>query len=340
MRGRDRLDPEISPAGLETLVDDLAFALGQARRLPFVSRGPAAVMGVGFNATTALALAARDGEIGALVSLDGGITTAGERRIFRRSAFSDPADVRLPILAFCSAHPDVDPARLDAYRYSDRRILSLPGMGECHFLDYGLLETVSPGIVGPAPGDTAAGFGWSARYTLAFLRAVLSGDAEAARFLDRSPAENGAPADLLAASRKRALALPPSLGEWKSVLERPDGAAAFEARYRELAAADPEPVTSSRFGELTSWVGWNRDPDGSRRRSLARLRVAAFPDSTRAHFAAMLAFEVWAAKPSEEVERHAREALRLVACDADPELDPDARARIESEARKRLPPSS
>ncbi len=52
MKGSVSLEPEISLAGLETLVADMQFVLGEVRRLPFMDGRRAAAAGVGFNATT------------------------------------------------------------------------------------------------------------------------------------------------------------------------------------------------------------------------------------------------------------------------------------------------
>jgi len=301
--------------------------------IPSIDADRIGLIGVGIAASGALALQMRTPAVSALVSLEGGITTDGEIELLRRSPFFDVASVRAPILAITAPHPSVDPARLDLYRYATRHLVHFPRMGEFWFLNYGTLERDAPGIIGPPPGDTKAGFEWGARCVRHFLDAYLRADTSAARWLEGSPERTGAPEGLFTVATKRGLPAPPTVGQLKATIAH-GGVAELTAVAERRSAVDSEPIPAEYLAELAAWLGGGRDPSGDMRYDLARLRVRLYPRSARARVA--LGTLASRRGRSAEARAHLSESLRLLDADPDPQLDAGARARLRRQAEDSL----
>lgn len=313
--------------GIESLTADLAFALSAVDTIPYVDTRNAATIGVGIAATTALALQLRSPSVRAVVSLEGGITTEGEQRLLLRSPYFDVARIRAPILAITAPHPSVDAARLDLYRYSSRLIVHFPSMGEFWFLDYGMLESMVPRIIGVPPGNTVLGFEWAARFVERFLSRHLKHDTLAQRFL---AAPVAAPSQLFTSATRPAVAVPPSIPELKRLIERV-GAQGVLDFVAERTAVDSQPIPNDYFVSLNAWLGEGRDISGAQRRLLSELRVRLYRRSARAH--AALAASALRMQDSTTARRHLEESVRLFAEDDDPLLDRQTRSGIERTAR-------
>ncbi|HEX8139621.1 MAG TPA: hypothetical protein VF544_18825 [Pyrinomonadaceae bacterium] len=334
LKGTLDSDPEISVAGLETHSADLQFVMGRLRALPFVDGEKLALMGVGFIASGCLALQTRNPEVDALISLDGGIPSAFEDRMLKRTPYWDVSAIRVPLLAIHAPHPNIDPAFFDQYKYSIRHIVHFPRMSEFYFLNYGMIERFVPGIIGKPPGDTKLGYEWASRYCLHFLKAYLKGEAESLAFLRNEPARNLVPEGLrLSMTLKKGLAPPPTMPEIK-VMIREKGFESVVALYNQLRREDPQPFSQEKLADLSSWLAYRRDPEWKARRALALIRVESYPESARAHFA--LAGVAAQLAEKELARKHYREALRLLESDPDPVLDYALRKRIEQSARQGL----
>ena len=333
LKGTHESEFDTGLSGLETIVADIRFVVGELSASPSVDPKRLALVGVGVAASGGLALHMRHPGVGALVSLDGGIPTPFEDRILKRTPYYDLAAVRAPVLAVHAPHPDVNPALFDQYRYAARHLVHFPRMSEFHFLNYGMLERFVPNLIGRPPGDTRAGFEWAARYVLQFLKGYLNGEAASLEFLRRAPEDNGVPPGLAAATTKPAARLAPTLPELKALF-RGGGMAGVVALYRELKKDDARPFSQEKFVDFFNWLSYRRDPEWKARRELALLRVDSYPDSSRAHFTlAQVAVQL---KDGELARKHFNEALRLLPADADPALEPATRRRIEEVARQNL----
>jgi hypothetical protein len=333
LKGTHESEFDAGLSGLETIVADVLFVVGELNASPSVDRKRLALVGVGVAASGGLALHMRHPGVGALVSLDGGIPTPFEDRLLKRTPYYDLAAVRAPVLAIHAPHPNVNPAFFDQYRYAARHLVHFPRMSEFHFLNYGMMERFAPNLIGRPPGDTKAGFEWAARYVLHFLEGYLNGDAASLEFLRRAPEANGVPPGLAAATTKPAAKPAPTLPELKALF-RGGGMAGVVALYRELKRDDAQPFSQEKFVDFYNWLSYRRDPEWKARRELALLRVDSYPDSSRAHFTlAQVAVQL---KDGELARKHFNEALRLLPSDADPALEPATRRRIEEVARQNL----
>ena len=268
-----------SPRGLETMAADLRFTISALDTLSFVDTRRIGAIGVGIAASGALALQMRTPAVAALVSLEGGITTAGEVGLISRTPFFEPANVTAPILAINAPHPSVDVARLDVYRYSTRHLVHFPHMGEFWFLNFGMLEKVVPGVIGTPPGDTEAGFAWGARYVRRFFDTYIKRDSSAREWIAAEPRAVGAPEGLFTVGVKAGLPAPPNVRELKAMLAR-GGVSTLDSLVDARIATDPQPIPADYFADLNAWLG-GRDRSGDERRRLAQLRNRLYPSTTR-----------------------------------------------------------
>ena len=333
LKGTNDAAPETSVRGIETHVADLRFVLAAIDSLPSVTTDRIAALGVGIAASGALALQMRTPSVRALVSLDGGITTALELGLLASTPYYDVAAVQVPILAITAPHPSVDAARLDVFRYAPRELVHFARMGEFWFLDYGMLEREVPGIIGPPPGDVAAGFEWGARWVRLFLDAHLRSDPAAlGAFAGGTPLAD-APDGLFTVARRRALSTPPTVADLKQLLVH-GGIASLDSLIDQRRRADSQPIPNDYLAALSSWLGNSgRDRTGATRHALAVRRVALYPRSARARLALGLSA---ASRDSSLARAELTEALRVLPDDSDPTLDAAARTRIERQAREAL----
>jgi len=333
LKGTYDAAPETSVRGLETHAADLRFVLGAVDSISYVAGDRVLALGVGIAASGALALQMRTPSVRALVSLDGGITTALELGLLAATPYYDVAAVRVPILAITAPHPSVDAARLDVFRYSMRQLVHFPRMGEFWFLDYGMLEREVPRIIGSPPGDVSTGFEWGARWVRLFLDAHVRSDNIALDTLTSGIPFGGAPAGLFTVARREALLPPPTIAELKQLLEH-GGIASLDTLIDQRRAADSQPIPNDYLAAVSAWLGNSgRDRTGVTRHALAVRRAALYPRSARARLALGLSA---ASRDSSLARDELTEALRLLSDDPDPTLDSVARARLERQARDAL----
>lgn len=182
--------------GIETLVKDSQFVLETIISQFKLKDPPLAVMGVGMNASAGLAWMMRDNNVKALVSLEGGILTGYEYGLIQKSPHFSKERANKPMLVIHSPHESVNPNLIDNYTYADRHMLHLPRMSEFYYLNFGVWESVMPGILGPAPGDTKTGFKWEATYTLNFLDWQLKQKESGKLFFTKTPEQLGIPSGI------------------------------------------------------------------------------------------------------------------------------------------------
>lgn len=197
---------QYDPAGVETAVADLQFALGYLRKNFPVQRDFAA-MGLGFNATLALALQMRNPEVKAMVSLEGGITTTFEEGLIQRSPYYNLERCTAAMLVIHAPHPDVKPELVNKYKYADRVFQFYPQSSEFYFLNFGLWERHLPNILPKANrGNTWQSFTYAAQSIQWFLHWKLKQD-EKAKMALFNPNEAK---DIVSTSLKAAAVLPPN----------------------------------------------------------------------------------------------------------------------------------
>lgn len=200
--------------GADAHAHDISFLIDYARTLPGADISDVAVIGHSWGGIANVVAAAHDARIDALVGLDGSV------RYFPGliKEWSDvrPERMTAPLLFFeqryypveeqehgLPAHFREGPSALNAWTHGDLMRVHMLTLAHRNFASMAqrnenkwreLIETM-PMVQGDfGHEDAIVAYGLVARYTLQFLNSFLKHDAAAASFLQRTPAENGAPA--------------------------------------------------------------------------------------------------------------------------------------------------
>jgi hypothetical protein len=332
MKGTYDLPYNTGRSGIETGAEDIAFVRAELGKIPGVDLQRTAVMGVGIEASSALLAAMRNPEISALISLEGGIPTAFEDGLLKRIPSFDPAMFRAPLLAiYVDEEGPVDPAFFDQYKYSERHLIDFKHMREFFFLNYGTLDAIVPGIIGKPPGNTVLGVRLAGEYIVRFLEAYLRDSAAARRDLASAPEVLGIAPGNVSVHHRAALPEPKAYHELRAMIGR--DFSEFRGWYEEARKSDPQPISMSSAAELSGWLAYAGDSDGSKRLELARMRVEMYPQSARAHFALAQQLKN---RQLPDARVHFQTALEMLPADQDLSLDDSLRQRIKDLAAREL----
>jgi dienelactone hydrolase len=210
----------IDLSGANAEAQDISFLIDFAVTLPDTNASEVAVAGYSWGGMAALLAAARDKRVDALISLDSSFVTDGDIH---------PDQMTIPLLVFSRGADKLeysDSQRedktqcdwasnvLNEWTHGDLFHAQLLATSHIQFSSlYQRSERFRKEAMQFSPADYsleegAESYNWMALYTLEFLDAYLKHDAEAIGFLKRTPAENGAPKHLMAASFRAASAKP------------------------------------------------------------------------------------------------------------------------------------
>jgi dienelactone hydrolase len=213
----------IDIAGANAGARDISFLIDFAKALPDADMDEVAVMGYSWGGMSALFAAGRDQRIEALISLDGSFRYSPGT--VREAGDVHPEQMTIPILVFSRAEETLEswdampksknqsnpaPNVLNEWTHGDLVHIRLLAVSHIQFSSlYQRSERFRKEAQQFSPADYsleegAESYNWMARYTLEFLNAYLRHDANAALFLKRTPAENGVPRHLVAASIRSA----------------------------------------------------------------------------------------------------------------------------------------
>ncbi len=269
--------------GLETQARDVEHLIAALHGRPGREPDRLGLVGYSFGGAAALMVAMRRGDVDALVSLDGSEALDSIAEHLRHWPFFDRSRVRGAMLRLGgAASPGLDLGLVEELRYSRRYLATFPRLRHFDFSMLGPISAFVPGFSGEVDGDPLAGHEWVCRYVRRFLDAFLGGDPGSRSFLERPPAENGAPPGLLAIERREALPAPPSESAFLDLMEE-EGIEAAARLFKELRRTDPEvrvfaESTLDRHGQ--GLLAARRLQDAV---ALYRLLAEAYPDSWDAH---------------------------------------------------------
>lgn len=139
IKGTFQDNMEYNIRGIETGVKDLEFCMAYIRS-NYKVYSNYAVMGLGFNASVALALYMRNTDIACYISLEGGITTKFENDLIEHSPYFDIEKCNRPMLIINAPHPDVDTKVTLKYKYANKIYQHFFQSSEFYFLNYGVWE--------------------------------------------------------------------------------------------------------------------------------------------------------------------------------------------------------
>jgi pimeloyl-ACP methyl ester carboxylesterase len=200
--------------GIDAQARDISFLIGYAQTLPNTDMSEIAVAGFSWGGISNLFAAARDNRIDALVALDGSMRYYPG--LVKNSGYVHPEEMTLPLLFFTQGAISLEeqakyftgkdndgPNVLNAWTHGD--LITVDDMALVH-VEHSSVYQRNEEIWKHYPenrkgdysrADGIVGYGWVAKYTLAFLDAYLKHDAEAMAFLKKTPAENGVPPHMM-----------------------------------------------------------------------------------------------------------------------------------------------
>ncbi len=255
-------------AGIDAQARDISFLIGYAQTLPDTDMAQVAVVGFSWGGLSNVFAAARDNRITALVAMDGSLRYFPG--LVKQATDVRPETMTLPLLYFKGATSLEGQARLEE-EFKSQGPNVLNGWTHGDLLSVDMLGLVHPEFSSMAQRnekfwqyefaglqqadygreDGTIGYGWVARYTLAFLDAYLKRDAEAMLFLRKTPGENGVPRHTMAVSFRAAERLPLSFQSFQVAL----GDKGF-AHAAELYAAmqKQQPGFQLDAGRVAGWA--------------------------------------------------------------------------------------
>jgi dienelactone hydrolase len=221
----------IDIVGANAEARDISFLIDFAETLPNANMQEIASMGYSWGGMSALFAAARDQRIDTLISLDGSFRYSPGT--VRETGDVHPDQMTIPLLVFSRAEEpleswdalrknnnqtDFAPNVLNEWTHGDLVHIRLLAVSHIQFSSmYQRSERFRKEALQFSPADYsleegAESYNWMARYALEFLNAYLKHDAAATQFLKRTPAENGVPEHLIAASFRPASGIPSRSG--------------------------------------------------------------------------------------------------------------------------------
>ncbi len=162
--GRMKSEQEIPSQALDQAAD-LAFALAVVRTAPNVRAGRYGLVGHSFGARSALLLAMRDTDAGALVSLDGGIGDAAGKGLLETARGFDREAATLPILHLYEVGDRYMVSNLDPIRAlvrSNRWLVRVDDMRHVHFSSLGVLAASGTTLGSVTDADAWTRTAWDA----------------------------------------------------------------------------------------------------------------------------------------------------------------------------------
>ena len=192
-RGAQSVEYRLTRDNLDAVVSDLDAAVRRMRIEPNVAAGPAGVIGMSNGAIAAVALQLSTRDIGAIVSLDGGIGENAGGTYLRERSGGDTAKFTAPILhLYTRDNSFLNLEHLRSYTASSRTLVAFDGMRHRDFLSYPAFDRVAARFSGnDARPEGHEGFVWLNRYTLHYLDAHLSHTPHGIEFLNSSPERLG-----------------------------------------------------------------------------------------------------------------------------------------------------
>jgi len=177
VKGTTNYELDYEGMGLESQVKDYEFALKIVEQEFFFLKEKVAVLGFSFGGQSAVAMALRNKNVKALVSLDGGIGSAFGAQLLSKQPYYDAVSVTSPILhLYNPGDTYTDLKWFDNINNTNRFLGAMKNMQHGHFTSFGLLNNVVPGIMGKTEADPGNGYETVMLLTKKFLDNFLKRD--------------------------------------------------------------------------------------------------------------------------------------------------------------------
>jgi len=213
--------------GAEAEAADVEFLIGYAQSLDDTDMSKLAVAGFSWGGMANLLAAARDDRIRAMAELD--TSFRYYPGLVKDASYVHPDQMTIPMLYMSHGEESdedwarrtrpsqIGPSVLNAWTHGDLVYVNMRAFIHGEFSSmFQRSENFwkffpQTHIADYTREDGAIGYGWVARYVLAFLDDYLKGDAAAATFLTNPPAANGAPAHFISVNYRKAKGVVPTL---------------------------------------------------------------------------------------------------------------------------------
>ncbi|MFH1314259.1 MAG: hypothetical protein ABIJ00_13670 [Candidatus Eisenbacteria bacterium] len=233
---------EPDPAGLETIVGDMEFAIAALHDLDFIDHDKLGVFGYRNGADAALLLQMRSYNIDAVVEIEPALRDSGLAEMATGNPYYDTDRMTVPLLELYSiAENGQEEASVEPFKYGQRTSLGFRNTRGFDFTTYGLLPAMflPPDTTGAAPPSSGDIYEAACGYVLDFFDAHLNGSRASLEFPASSSPAKGLDPDRVVLTDMEALERPPSQDEFTAILAGGDVETAVEI-FRKFRAAEPD----------------------------------------------------------------------------------------------------
>ena len=187
---------------METQARDIEFLIREIARMPAADTEHIASMGFSFGGLSNVLVQMRNGNIKAIVSLDGSIKyqypTLQKSPFFKLDRFNVPfihmaqKDIPQHVLEEDKIKPELNTQFefFDSLLYSQAYQLKFHDLTHAYFSTLGVLFQTRDLRQDKSDAAIMRSYRWVAKYSLKFLDAFLKNDSTAQAFMDRPPADN------------------------------------------------------------------------------------------------------------------------------------------------------
>jgi len=328
-----------TPDDLESSVRDMEFAWSVLQTEPTIDKSKLAVIGHSVGAIEAAILGLRNGDVSAVIALDGTYGFQGQSGVLTHSYGYAPEKMRASFLDLRRAqgaqgNEPLDLSAIDSFRHADRVFITIDKMHHSDFTSFAMIgaEFHAPLPTGyPLNGwnreTGSAGYQKACKIVLSFLDAKVKSDSNAWMEIDHVAGQNGE----ISVKHLGGLAPPPSPLE-----------AAALANTNGLEAAKQAFITSCGEGSLTSCLDgdrfntWGYNLLGQRRPkdALAVFQLNAWAHPQSANVQDSLADGYLSINDKENARVAVQHAIALAPTDET--LDASAKSSFVSEEKAKL----
>ena len=307
-KGRYASGLEVSTVGLQTAADDVQYVLSKTSTLPFVEANRIGLIANAISASVCALVHARNQNIDALVSLEGGLPSAFERRLLKDCPAFAPSKMRAPMLFIYAPHPSIDPAHTFDFTFASRSYAHFPDMSEFVMLSYGQLDQYVPDIIGSHEGDVQAGFETANELVLKFFTQHLLGES--------TPLFEGIDTAIVDTTfQHEALVSTPNIAELKDLFLEHGFEVLDSVYWSAKSRGLDQPFDFEFYVAFRDWLAWKKDPQHIFRKKLYELAADSYPNRLKVRY--NLAYYQELSGSKDEALQSYHEVLDLIRANVD-----------------------
>jgi hypothetical protein len=324
---------------LESSVRDMEFAWSALQTEPNIDKTKLAVIGHSVGAIEAVIMGLRNGDVSAVIALDGTYGFQGLSSVLTHSYGYAPEKMRAAVLDLRRAegaqgNEPLDLSAVESFRHSDRTFITI---GKMHHSDFTSFAMIGAQFHAPLPTgyplngwnrETGrAGYQEACQIVLSFLEAKLKSDPNALESIDQLARQNGE------TSIKHLGSIPPPPSPLEaSTLAKRSGLEAAKQAF--IASCGEDNLTSCMEENRFNTWGYNLLGQQRPRDALAVFQLNAWAHPQSANAQDSLADGYLSVHDRENAKAAVQRAIALAP--ADQTLAPTARSSFLSEEKAKL----